>query len=83
MDRAEIFKKEIAENLSEAIASTRAKKEVIHIKGIDEPTTEEEIKEAILRQRKNRQYRQELTPELRKGRAKKHISDAGTLNTKN
>lgn len=46
-DRAEIFKKELSEKLPGITVSTRAKKKVIHIKGMDELATEREIRDSL------------------------------------
>lgn len=46
-DRAEIFKKELSEKLPGITVSTRTKKKVIHIKGMDELATEREIRDSV------------------------------------
>lgn len=48
-DKAEVLKREIGEKLPEATTSLLTKKKVLHIKGMDEIATKEEVKEAVVK----------------------------------
>ena len=47
MDKAEVLKKELNKRLPEATTTVLAKKKVLHVRGMDEITTVEEIRAAV------------------------------------